>query len=737
MRLLLTEKRRINIIMIKFEACRIETRDIKDDIVGEIKSRSLSKFFEKGSSRFVLIDNGKIVGTATEHQILYNEPIESEWFELDEQMFIRARNWYKENEQERGKKFVVVDADGQGVGILFWQENWLKNKFNPYSRGVKPSQFFDYDFRRDGLNTFLLDRAYTYVFLEMEEYTHAIADWILKHHPERDVYFKDESADLPVWGNENGRIHVFSDWNELPPYKKCLFITSQMFLSRGASLPNEADLVYNSIEVMWAVMWGKNMLHPGVLHPDLRVAILDMPHGRGYGFNDLTTEFCNYAYQAKMQGFVPVVDLTADGCCVYAEPGKNVWTELYQPISELTLDEARRCRNVILGSMQERRWERSVTMSMARPYWEEVRSRADYNDYFRRCTRLSDKTWQYVLQHAPRNLRGRLSRQAATETDGRVGDLAENVIVGRVLGVNIRGTDYRPEAQRRRNFAISWNAGLDLVFSWCHSLIASGNYDYIYLATEDLDYFERFLEEFGKDKIFFVNRKRIYHDYKKDDNVLAPQLFINSGISQIDLVRSYITEMKCLAACDDMISSNMTGPWNLTTMWNNGHFGLLREIREEPVMPYSSKVARIDLKSTGGSDNKVEIHIKENKEAYHVTYPGWYANKNGSGGVIDVIAEGRFFVKANIRCIGNGTLNIDCKAMDFRKNGKRIPLWITYTSLLINKEEKLSDSISVWHDQSFTYKMSVTDGEEIDLEIHWQSFQYKARDVSLLLQQIL
>lgn len=729
--------------MVKFETCKIETRDTNDDILGEIENKPLSQFFKDGSSYFVITDNGKVVGTATEHQIRYKEPITTEWFDLDEQMFIRARDWYREHERERGKRFVVVDADGHGVGILYWQENILKDKFNPNSRVVRPSQYFDYDFQKDGLNSFLLDRAYSYVFLELEEYTHAIANWMLKHHPERDVYFKDEAAAFPIWGNESGHIHVFRDWNELPTYKKCMFITSQMFLSisqiflsRYASLPNEADLVYNSIEVMWAALWGKKLLHLGSLHPDLRVAILDMPHGHGNGLNDIATEFCNYAYQAKMQGFVPVVDLTAEDCCVYAERGKNAWTEIFQPISGLSLDEARQCCNVIFGSMQELRWNRDVSWRMGRPYWEEVALRNDYNDYFRRCTRLSDATWRYVLDLAPSILRERLSRQAFAETDGRVGYADEHQQVSRVLGVNIRGTDYRPEAQRRRKATV-WNAGLDLVFAWCHSLIASGNYEYIYLCTEDLDYFEKFLKEFGKEKTIFVNRRRIYHDYQKNDNILVPQLFINQEGSQIDVVRSYITELKCLTACDDVISSNKTGAWNLMTSWNNGRFGLMRVIKEKPVMPYSSRVARIDLKNVGEKNNKIEIIFMEDKESYHAYYPDWFSNQNGSGGIVDIMAEECFLMKAHIRCFGNGTMNINCKAMDYRKNGKRLPLWVTYTSLMINNEEQLSAPIDVWHDQSFTCKKQVVDGEEFDLEIHWQPFKYQAKDVSGLLQQIL
>ena len=79
-----------------------------------------------------------------------------------------------------------------------------------------------------------------------------------------------------------------------------------------------------------------------------------------------------------------------------------------------------------------------------------------------------------------------------------------------------------------------------------------------------------------------------------------------------------------------------------------------------------------------------------------------------------------------------------CRAIDFYLHSiRRLKLWVKYTSIIINGKELLSEPVNVWHDKPFVYKIDVQDGDELDVEIHWQAYDYTSQEMSFLLQQML
>ena len=62
--------------------------------------------------------------------------------------------------------------------------------------------------------------------------------------------------------------------------------------------------------------------------------------------------------------------------------------------------------------------------------------------------------------------------------------------------------------------------------------------------------------------------------------------------------------------------------------------------------------------------------------------PAWFKNEQGTGVVIQSISK---ILKFKMKCVGNGTLRISLRGIDYReKNNERLPIWIEFTDLIVN-----------------------------------------------------
>lgn len=128
----------------------------------------------------------------------------------------------------------------------------------------------------------------------------------------------------------------------------------------------------------------------------------------------------------------------------------------------------------------------------------------------------------------------------------------------RVLGVILRGTDYREEANKSRGRVIAV-AKLEKVVAKCKFIMKLYGYEYLFIATEDSEYFEKMKEEFG-DKCLYVDQKRVSHDYEAGGYVACSKLLdIDDGKA---FGRRYLTVIQSLANCQALISNMQNG-----TVW--------------------------------------------------------------------------------------------------------------------------------------------------------------------------
>lgn len=128
---------------------------------------------------------------------------------------------------------------------------------------------------------------------------------------------------------------------------------------------------------------------------------------------------------------------------------------------------------------------------------------------------------------------------------------------------------------------------------------------------------------------------------------------------------------------------------------------------------------RVDFKNFGHETNYVKIL---NEEPYlTIKYPQWF--DNGKGSVVETKSKS---FKVNIECNGNGTLFLNLKGIDFRNiYHERVPIYISYTKLIVNNSLVFNDNQNTWHDKGYHHNHSCSDKEIINVQIEFETvFDY-------------
>lgn len=140
-------------------------------------------------------------------------------------------------------------------------------------------------------------------------------------------------------------------------------------------------------------------------------------------------------------------------------------------------------------------------------------------------------------------------------------------------------------------------------------------------------------------------------------------------------------------------------------------------------------MARIDIKNHGeGNDADIKVVKGENS---NVIQPRWFSNA-GVGYLLETHDK---YLVLEIECKGSGELMIRLEGIDRRSpSGTRLPLWVDYTRLAVNKETIFWELKSQWHDSPYTYMRQVKDGEKLIVEISWSEHRYNREEIIELLK---
>ena len=173
--------------MIRFDFCTAKTVWVNladgERWQKKLQAKTLADFLDHEEQVFVLLDGGQAVGIADEEQALHNE-VCKKCFVLGPSMFQQARDYFRER-QQTGESVYVLDETAHVAGSVRYQMNFLNSGWQA------PLPYWEYDFEQGLVNEDLLDKADGYLFQSLEEYSYAIACYICKHHPDREVCFWD------------------------------------------------------------------------------------------------------------------------------------------------------------------------------------------------------------------------------------------------------------------------------------------------------------------------------------------------------------------------------------------------------------------------------------------------------------------------------------------------------------------------------------------------------------------
>ncbi len=124
----------------------------------------------------------------------------------------------------------------------------------------------------------------------------------------------------------------------------------------------------------------------------------------------------------------------------------------------------------------------------------------------------------------------------------------------RVLGCLVRGTDYT----HLKPTGHPVQPEVDVILSDARDMLISGDYDYIYLATEDGRIDKKFRDTFG-DKLL-INKRNYYDEIYENNNIdLIKDVHFNRENDDYYKGVEYLSSLMILSRCDSLIAGNCGG----------------------------------------------------------------------------------------------------------------------------------------------------------------------------------
>lgn len=130
-------------------------------------------------------------------------------------------------------------------------------------------------------------------------------------------------------------------------------------------------------------------------------------------------------------------------------------------------------------------------------------------------------------------------------------------------------------------------------------------------------------------------------------------------------------------------------------------------------------VARIDVLTTPYTETpNIAVYNETEEELKEVS---WMKNINSRGYVVQKNGSNNNFT---INVINDTDIKLVLRGPDKRDDdGKFIESWVDFTSVTVNGEEVLSDTVAVWHNKPFTYVINAKTGETYKVEAKWQKHE--------------
>lgn len=506
---------------------------------------------------FLLKKAGSVFAATGLTDFLKNNIVIKTFSDIGGDIFVEARDYCKENHVSYDTYFPVLDDVGECVYLLHYVENKLY-------RGTATSEIFwryDLDVKAEQLEYSLLDPFEEYVFLEIEEYTYALAMLLAKRYPSKKISFLDrkisyfpELLDIAIFVSPMEDDIVDRFWG-----RRCLWITSDgkmvytdenqeqvryNQIEEGCVIrpPEYAVDIYNSVRVLYSIYRCSIIECFGEKNKNSTIFLFDCDTGiEGLGSIVIHT-YLNYLY-AKRRDWKFVVDLSHKPNQYLGSGSENMWDYFFEPLSDITVEEAYESASVIRCSANHISFVDDL-------FLDPNRRREHFMDL--------NKVMKTIKCNADTEKR----------LEGSMPGVLKKGIA--VLGVLLRGTDFREEACRARGRS-TWGASLQKMIAKCRFIMDLYGYEYIFLATEDLGYYEKMKEEFG-DRCLSIDQKRVSCDYKKEHKWCTELLEVENGK---EFGRRYLSIIYSLSKCRSLLTNIETGTAILAMSLNDSQYEYL------------------------------------------------------------------------------------------------------------------------------------------------------------------
>lgn len=264
----------------------------------------------------------------------------------------------------------------------------------------------------------------------------------------------------------------------------------------------------------------EHLVHWGGDDPDKTYFVI-RPRSSSEGLLSLYYFAADKLLRAREEGMIPYVDFTGESCQYYTGKTvagtKNPWEYYFTQPTELTAEELRRKKNVLLSGFQTGRKKKAAARSTEDPA------------LLREAVYRQIRVQTYVLELAEEKYRALFAGK-------------------KTLGVLMRGTDYI--ALRPHGHPVQPTP--EMVMEKCGEFLSRYPIEQIFLVTEDRGYYNAFAARFGE---------RVFTSDDSFADGYDRAMFISDALAEDPYRRgmNYLIRLLLLARCDYLVAGMTNG----------------------------------------------------------------------------------------------------------------------------------------------------------------------------------
>ena len=236
---------------------------------------------------------------------------------------------------------------------------------------------------------------------------------------------------------------------------------------------------------------------------------------------------------AVEKGWIPIVDYkthktqyTIDETC----RSENFWELFFEQPCGYSIDDVNRSKYIVFQRKSPAP-KKCYLMGQTEFYDDDSRIRY-FRNYFKRYIRFNNTMSTYLYDKYHQLLFNK----------------------GPIIGVLCRGTDY--VIKRPKGHFVQPSP--DMVIQDALKIQKKYGCKYVFLATEDADIFQSFIEVFGE-RLLSIPQKRVSKSNMDEEHFLSAQSDWIENDNPIEKARAYLTSMYLLSKCDFFLSGKTGG----------------------------------------------------------------------------------------------------------------------------------------------------------------------------------